>query len=84
MNPEYTSRPDESSATIVQKTVASARFGFSVKTRQQTFESCGASKTSVTPADSASGGGSDSWSFADVQAASEVDITRKDNANRRS
>jgi hypothetical protein len=70
----------------VQKTVTFDRPGFTVKTRQQPFEECVATKASVTPDGSALGGdsGSDSLSDADeAQATNETDITKQNNANRR-
>jgi hypothetical protein len=62
--------------------------GFTVKTRQQPIEPPSATRTSVTPAFSASGfDGSNCLLVADVadelQAASETDITTEDNADRK-
>ena len=67
-------------------TITRARPGFTVKTRQQPFDACVATKTRVTPAGSAldPDSGSDFLSVAtEVQATSETDITKEDNANRR-
>jgi hypothetical protein len=70
----------------VQTTVVSAGPGFIVRTRQQPFEAFVAAKTNVTPAGSALGpdSGSDSVSIEDdVQARSEIDITKQGNVDRR-
>ena len=66
-------------------TVAFVWLGFNVKTRQQPSEACVATRTNVTPAGTALGPGvSASSSIADeVQAWSETEITKPDNADRR-
>jgi hypothetical protein len=77
-------RPDGSSASSVQMTVASACPGFTVKTRQQPPEAWAGTRTSVTPAGAALelGGGASLSTADDVQAWIETNITKQGNAAR--